>query len=77
MLEGRHLVQLGESVATPRFQVEDSALSVKSVLREGRLQDKAGPSVATEIGALLPTINGEDSVWAWREPSSSRSAGPT
>lgn len=40
--------------------MEDSALSVKTVLREGALQEKSGPSVATEIGALLPTIHGGD-----------------
>ena len=61
VLEGRHFVQLGEKITTQRFRVEDSALSVKSVLREGTLQEKTGPSVATEIGALLPTIHGEDS----------------
>ncbi len=61
VLEGRHFVQLGERGTTPRFRVEDSALSVKSVLHEGTLQEKSGPSVATEIGALLPTINGDDS----------------
>jgi hypothetical protein len=54
-------VQLGEKITAPRFRVEDSALSVKSVLREGTLQDKTGASVATEVGALLPTINGDDS----------------
>ena len=29
---------------------------VKSVLREGGLQDQAGPSVALEVGALLPSL---------------------
>lgn len=61
VLEGRNFVQLGDKVTAPRFRVEDSALSVKSVLREGTLQEKAGPSMATEVGALLPTINGDDS----------------
>jgi hypothetical protein len=61
VLEGRHFVQLGEKITAPRFRVEDSAVSVKSVLREGTLQEKEGPSVATEAGALLPAINGDDS----------------
>jgi hypothetical protein len=61
VLEGRHFVQLGEKITTPRFRVEDSGLSLKRVLREGSLQEKTGPSVATEVGALLPTINGDDS----------------
>lgn len=37
-----------------RSQVVDAALNLKGVLREGVLQDKAGPSVAAEGGALLP-----------------------
>jgi hypothetical protein len=61
VLEGRHFVQLGQESTASRLRVEDSALSVKSVLREGTLQEKTGPSVASEVGALLPTINGGDS----------------
>ena len=38
--------------------VEGEAL-LKGVLREGSLQDKVGPSVATEFGVLLPGINDE------------------
>src|SRR5215510_15037089 len=32
---------------------------LKGVLREGSLQDKAGPSVATEFGVLLPDSRGD------------------
>jgi hypothetical protein len=32
---------------------------LKHVLREGSLQDKTGPSVATEFGLLLPGINAD------------------
>jgi hypothetical protein len=32
---------------------------IKGVLREGSLQDKSGPSIATEFGLLLPGINDE------------------
>lgn len=60
VLEGRHSMQLGDHITTRRFRVEDSALSVKSVWREGTLQETTGPSVATEFSALLPTINGDD-----------------
>jgi hypothetical protein len=60
VLEGRHFVQLGQEITPPRFRIEDSALSVKHVLREGTLQEKAGPSVAAEAALLLPTINGGD-----------------
>src|SRR5262249_55192962 len=35
-------------------QLIDPALSLKAVLREGILQEKAGASVAVEIGLLLP-----------------------
>lgn len=59
VLEGRHLVRLGSSIREPRLRVEDTALSVKHVLREGSLQGSGGPSVAAELGALLPTIHGE------------------
>src|SRR6516225_341847 len=36
--------------------VESQAL-LKGVLREGSLQEKPGPSIATEFGVLLPGIN--------------------
>jgi hypothetical protein len=36
-----------------------NAASLKGVLRQGSLQDKSGPSVATEFGLLLPGINDE------------------
>ena len=38
--------------------VEGEAL-FKSVLREGSLQEKPGPSIATEFGILLPGVNEE------------------
>jgi hypothetical protein len=33
--------------------------SLKAISRDGVLQDKAGPSVAMEVGPLLPGVNGE------------------
>jgi hypothetical protein len=62
VLEGRHFIQLGDQITTPRFRVDDIALSAKHVLREGSLQERSGISVATEIGALLPTVNGDSGV---------------
>jgi len=60
VLEGRHFVRLGSATTdTPRLRVDDNALSVKKVLREGVLQDKTGPSVAAELSVLLPAIHGE------------------
>ncbi len=59
VLEGRHFVRIGSTVEVPRFRVEDAALSLKGVLCEGALQEKTGLSIASELGALLPTIDGE------------------
>lgn len=45
----------------------DAGLSLKYVLREGCLQDKSGPSIATEFGTLLPGIGadaGTGGTWA-------------
>src|SRR5262249_49960380 len=65
VLEGRGFVGLGSIPPTePRFRVGQNALSVKAVLREGALQDKTGVSIATEVGLLLPEINGEPSAGA-------------
>ena len=36
-----------------------NAINLKGVLREGDLQGKSGPSVATEFGVLLPGVNDE------------------
>jgi hypothetical protein len=36
-----------------------NGLFLKRVLRDGVLQDKAGPSIAVEFGPLLPGVNGE------------------
>jgi hypothetical protein len=45
---------------SPDVELIAPALSVKSVLREGVLQDKPGPSIAVEAGLLLPsTVPGE------------------
>jgi hypothetical protein len=45
-----------------RSSLIGNAASLKGVLREGSLQDKPGPSVATEFGLLLPGINDEPGV---------------
>jgi hypothetical protein len=64
VLEGRHFVELRSESEEPRLRVEDTSLPLKRILREGSLQEKSGPSIATEFGALLPTINGESGVGA-------------
>ncbi len=37
----------------------DNGVFLKGVLREGSLQDKSGPSIATEFGLLLPSTRDE------------------
>jgi len=60
VLEGRHFVRLGsDATRAPRLRVDDNAFSIKKVLREGVLQEKIGPSMALEVGALLPAIHGD------------------
>lgn len=65
MLEDWELVLQGREVAPSlsgegsRLTVDDTGAFLKTVLREGCLQDRPGPSVATEVGALLPTVNGD------------------
>jgi hypothetical protein len=58
VLEGRGEHPIAPVEETRSRQVGD-ALSLKGVLREGALQDKSGPSVATEFGALMPGFNDE------------------
>lgn len=43
----------------PRLGLVDDGAFVKTVLVEGALQGKKGPSLALEVGALLPTVHGE------------------
>src|SRR5204863_4500814 len=45
-----------------RSRIVDTVLNIKTVVREGVLQDKAGPSVAIALGMLLPTVNDEPGV---------------
>jgi hypothetical protein len=50
----------GEEAPGTAPQLVDPALSLKAVLREGILQEKAGVSIAMETGLLLPaTVPGE------------------
>ena len=49
----------GLTVGIPGTSVVAGEALLKHVLREGSLQDKPGPSIASEFGALLPGINDE------------------
>lgn len=57
VVEGRvaHPLMAG----TTETQLLDDGAFFKGVLREGALQDKPGPSVATEFGVLLPEVRGD------------------
>ena len=44
--------------------LSESGVFLKHVLREGSLQDKTGPSVATEFGVLLPDLPSDQRVGA-------------
>jgi hypothetical protein len=49
----------GLTGGVPGASLIESDVLLKRVLREGALQEKPGPSVATEFGILLPGINDE------------------
>ena len=71
VLEGRQQWAL----AGPHHgEFEDAALSLKSLLREGSLQDARGVSVALETGLLLPGSEHRfgahiASIFSWRWPA--------
>jgi hypothetical protein len=56
-LEGK--VAHGLTAGIPGTSLVESDALLKGVLREGSLQEKSGPSIATEFGVLLPGINDE------------------
>ena len=64
VLQGQVQSQLKSADGTRRTSVEDTGLFLKQVHRTGSLQGMAGPSLATECGVLLPTIEGESGVGA-------------
>jgi hypothetical protein len=57
VLEGRVAHGLTAGIAGTSLVASDAML--KGVLREGSLQEKPGPSIATEFGVLLPGLNDE------------------
>jgi hypothetical protein len=52
-------VSHGLTASIPGTSVIAGEALLKVVLREGALQEKTGPSIATEFGVLLPGINDE------------------
>jgi len=61
-LEGK--LAHGLTAATPGASLTESDALLKGVLREGSLQDKPGPSVATEFGILLPGVKDQHGIGA-------------
>jgi hypothetical protein len=61
VLQGFDFLSLDSGPLAPPNKFTDTQLLVKAVLREGCLQEKSGPSVATEDGALMPTVGDPDS----------------
>jgi hypothetical protein len=64
VLEGIGLFPFDSNGSSTRFRLDDTAVSLKAILREGGLQKAWGPSIATEGGVLLPTVNAEPGVGA-------------
>jgi len=62
VVEGKNFVAVDSGPHQPHASFRDAAFSVKGVLRQGALQDQAGPSVAVEVGLLLPETGGGSSV---------------
>ena len=58
VLEGKGIIPVSPSGP---FEMTDPAFSLKHIVVPGSLQDQTGPSVATELGVLLPEVNGEGS----------------
>jgi hypothetical protein len=60
-LEGKLETPLSPAEST---RLTDADVLLKDVLRPGSLQDKEGPSIATEFGVLLPDSSGASGVGA-------------
>src|SRR5882762_11367696 len=58
VIQGQREVALDREPGEPRSAIVDNGVFIKQVLRQGTLQHAPGPSVATEYGLLLPSING-------------------
>jgi hypothetical protein len=59
VIEGRREVAREDEPGEPHSALVDNGIFLKRVLRRGVLQDAGGPSVATELGVLLPGVRGD------------------
>jgi hypothetical protein len=64
VLEGQRQTALDPAPGEPSSSIVDTGVSIKTVLREGALQDASGPSIAAEYGLLLPEVHGESGAGA-------------
>lgn len=64
VVEGRGLVSLDDDADERRYRLVDTAALAKGLLRRGSLQGETGPSVALEVGILLPTLHDESGIGA-------------
>jgi len=64
VLEGQREVALDPAPGEPSSSIVDTGVFVKTMLREGALQDASGPSVAAEYGILLPELHGQSGTGA-------------
>jgi len=64
VLEGERQVALDPAAGEAKTSLVDTGVFVKTVLREGVLQDASGPSVAMEYGVLLPEVHGQSGTGA-------------
>jgi hypothetical protein len=59
VIEGRREVAIDRDSSAPASAIVDNGIFIKQVLREGAMQDKAGVSIATEYGVLLPGVHAD------------------
>jgi hypothetical protein len=65
VLEGRGSLLVHRHAGDRHWlRVRDTALNTKAILRWGSLQGRTGPSIATEVGLLLPELHDEPGVGA-------------
>ncbi len=64
VVEGRGLAPLERETPERRYRIVDTAFLAKGLVRRGSLQGETGPSLALELGALLPTLHDESGLGA-------------
>jgi len=58
VIQGQREVALDRDPGQPRTSIVENGAFIKQVLRKGVLQGESGPSIATEYGLLLHSVNG-------------------